>query len=268
MAAIGGAVTEIRRTWRVIARIWATLGGLALAGVVAWSWLAYQASDAAQAALSANADVEVTRGAHHWLLSPRAAVAGGKPGVVFFPGGLVAPAAYAPLAQGLARAGHRVLLMEVPWRGALGAADGSEVMTRAKSAMQGTMPAGTWVIAGHSRGGAIAARFLSEHPASAAGLILIGTSHPRDFSLAGTTLPVMKILGNRDGVAALEKSQQNRHLLPPTTRWVPIEGGNHSQFGDYGFQPGDNQAGISRDQQRSLTLQAMLAFLQQIAAAN
>ena len=261
-------MTERKRTWRVIARIWATLGALALAGVVAWSWLAYQASDAAQAALSASAEVEVTRGAHHWLFTPRGTAAGGKRGVVFFPGALVAPVAYAPLAHALARAGHRVLLIEVPWRGALGAADGSEVMTRAQSAMQGIAPAGTWVIAGHSRGGAIAARFVSEHPASAAGLILIGTSHPRDFSLASTNLPVMKILGTRDGVAALEKSQQNRPLLPPATRWVSIEGGNHSQFGDYGFQPGDNQAGITRDQQRNLTLQAMLAFLQSITPAN
>ena len=29
-------------------------------------------------------------------------------------------------------------------------------------------------------------------------------------------------------------------LLPPGTRFIPIEGGNHAQFGWYGDQNGDN----------------------------
>ena len=32
-----------------------------------------------------------------------------------------------------------------------------------------------------------------------------------------------------------------------------IEGGNHAQFGDYGLQKGDGQAGISREEQQEIT---------------
>jgi hypothetical protein len=42
---------------------------------------------------------------------------------------------------------------------------------------------------------------------------------------------------------------------------VLIEGGNHSQFGYYGVQLGDNSAGISREQQQELTVEGVLAAL-------
>lgn len=46
----------------------------------------------------------------------------------------------------------------------------------------GGVPA--WVIAGHSRGGVIAATLARDGFPSLAGVVLIGTSHPRDFALA------------------------------------------------------------------------------------
>jgi len=96
----------------------------------------------------------------------------------------------------------------------------------------------------------------------------VGTSHPRDFSLAESTLLVTKILGTRDGVAPIERSEENRHLLPATSRWVLIEGGNHSQFGWYGFQPGDHFATIDRDRQQELTRTAIVDALESAARGN
>lgn len=95
-----------------------------------------------------------------------------------------------------------------------------------------------------------------------AGLVLIGTSHPRDFDLSATTVPVLKVLGTRDGVAALEKSERNRSKLPASARWILIEGGNHSQFGYYGFQPEDRWASISRAEQQRQTVAAVLDALE------
>jgi hypothetical protein len=40
-----------------------------------------------------------------------------------------------------------------------------------------------------------------------------------------------------------------------------IDGGNHSQFGCYGFQLGDHRATISRADQQAQTLQALLDSL-------
>ena len=81
--------------------------------------------------------------------------------------------------------------------------------------------------------------------------MLIGSSHPRDVSLAALTIPVTKIAGTRDGLASPGKVRANRHNLPASTHCEWIEGGNHSQFGWYGFQPGDHFGRITRDEQHA-----------------
>jgi hypothetical protein len=55
-------------------------------------------------------------------------------------------------------------------------------------------------------------------------LVLVGTPHPRDFSLADVAVPVTKIVGDKDCIADLVKSERHRPLLPATTRWIVIEG--------------------------------------------
>ena len=116
-------------------------------------------------------------------------------------------------------------------------------------------------MAGYSRGGEIAARFVHAGDEAFAGLVLIGTSHPRDLTLAGTDVPVTRIFGTRDTVADAEKLEATRHNLPASTTLVRIEGGNHSQFGHYGFQPGDWPATITREAQQRIMLEAILASL-------
>ncbi len=56
-----------------------------------------------------------------------------------------------------------------------------------------------------------------------------------------------KVFGTEDQVAKQSQSEANKKLLPATTTWVRVEGGNHAQFGWYGGQPGDGKAKISRD---------------------
>ena len=63
--------------------------------------------------------------------------------------------------------------------------------------------------------------------------------------------------------AAYVRSSKARRNLPPDTRDIRIDGGNHSQFGYYGFQPGDWPATITRDEQQRLTLDAILSALRQ-----
>jgi len=117
-----------------------------------------------------------------------------------------------------------------------------------------------YILAGHSQGAKMAARFVYEHPDLIDKLVLIGTTHPRDISLAGRTLPVLKIYGSHDGVANEADILANRDKLPTTTEFVRIEGGNHAQFGYYGFQLGDNSATISRERQQGETLKYLLGF--------
>ena len=245
--------------WPVIRRIWITTGIGATIVFVVWSLLAYRASSEARAALESSDAVLVTRGEHHWLFSPRAAAPG--VGLIFYPGALVDPVAYAPLLRSVAAAGYPALLVEVPRRAALGGAEGAPPLTRGVDAMQSVPQVKRWVVAGHSRGGAIASRLARTNAGSLAGLVLLGTSHPRDFSLANSGLRVTRVYGTRDTVADVEKLEITKPNLPADTRHVRIDGGNHSQFGSYGFQPGDWPATISREDQQRQILEAVLEML-------
>jgi hypothetical protein len=54
------------------------------------------------------------------------------------------------------------------------------------------------------------------------------------------------LYGTRDTVADVVKLEASRANLPAHARRVRIDGSNHSQFGYYGFQPGDWPATITR----------------------
>jgi pimeloyl-ACP methyl ester carboxylesterase len=134
--------------------------------------------------------------------------------------------------------------------------------------VQAGEPARRWVLAGHSRGAALGARFAAVYPDLLAGLVLIGTTHPKRGSLASLAIPVTKIYGTRDCVADSASVLANASLLPPGTRWVRIEGANHRQFGWYGAQLGDCSATISREAQQARTLEVLRAVLDSIDAGD
>jgi alpha-beta hydrolase superfamily lysophospholipase len=231
-----------------------------------WMLIASRATAPARAALSSDGQVTVLRGPHYWAFQPTAEPA--RAGLLFFPGAVVDPVAYAPLVRDAAAVGYAGVLVEVPRRGALGGADDPVVFDRARAAMASFRHVDRWVVAGHSRGGLIAATFVRADPSRFAGLVLIGTTHPRDFSLADAQLPVMKVYGTRDTVADVDKIMANRTNLPSGTRMVAIAGGNHSQFGYYGFQLGDWPATIGREEQQRLTREALRTALREATNRN
>ncbi|MDB6027125.1 MAG: alpha/beta hydrolase [Verrucomicrobiales bacterium] len=253
-----------KTVWSRLWRIWAVFGLTAIVGFTAWCVVAYRASDEARQALHSDKEMEVIHGDGYWSFVSRTPSKSSL-GLLFFPGSLVEPAAYAPLARAVALKGYPVLLIELPRRGAFGGASGNVAIRRARNLMEHSAHATNWVIAGHSLGGVIASRFVQQQTNGVAGLVLVGTSHPRDFSLAHLKFPVTKILGTRDGLASVKKSEETRHNLPSSAHWVVIEGGNHSQFGSYGFQPGDYRATITREQQE---MQTLAAFLEMLASAS
>ena len=251
-------MTKKTSIWRKLHRIWITTGAIAGVIFVVWSLLAYRATAVAHQALQPDAAVTVTAGDGSWSFTPRTPAAAG---LIFFPGGLVDPVAYAPLAHAVAAAGYPAVLVQVPMRGAFGGADSPAVRSRALLAARSHGSVRAWVIAGHSRGGVIAATFARDGFPSLAGVVLIGTSHPRDFSLAALTIPVTRVYGTADTIASVEKLERTRGNLPASTRMVQIDGGNHSQFGYYGFQFLDWPATITRDAQQAITRQAILDAL-------
>ena len=92
-------------------------------------------------------------------------------------------------------------------------------------------------------------------------LVLVGTSHPRDIDLRDAPFAVVQLLGDRDPIASPTRAERNRHRLPAHARRHVLPGANHSQFGDYGFQPGDRFAGMPRHAQRAATAAVLHAAL-------
>jgi pimeloyl-ACP methyl ester carboxylesterase len=179
-------------------------------------------------------------------------------GLLLLPGCPVDPVAYTPLGRRIAEQGHLAMIVKIPYRCASSSNLAAQLDRRVR-ALAATSPTTRWVLAGHSRGAAHAARIANANPNHLVAYVLIGTSHPRDHDLSQLAIDVTKVAATKDNVAGPAQFETAR--LPASTRWVRIEGGNHAQFGHYGYQLFDGRATITRDAQQAATLAALLAVL-------
>ena len=182
-------------------------------------------------------------------------------GLIFYPGGLVSAQAYVPLLDDIAAAGYPVVIAHMPL--------GLAVFAPMRGVgMTSEYPGVTrWIIAGHSLGGAMAARAVFREPDAFGGLILVASYPANSDDLSDRNIPVVSIYADADGVATVEEIESAKPLLPPDTTFVEIAGGNHAQFGSYGEQDGDYEASIPRDVQQRLTVRAMLQLLDSFSPA-
>ena len=239
---------HLKRLLLVLA-LFAVAGAVGLALFVSTSG---RATASAEAATQTDAQVQVNTA--RWL-EFRPAGQTPRVGLIFYPGGLVHPDAYAPAARAIAAQGYLVVIPPMPLNLAVIASD------RATEVMAAYPDIQRWVVGGHSLGGAMAARYAYQHPDRVAGLVLWAAYPEASASLADRPLPVVSVYGTRDGLATLDKIEASRPNLPPTTRYTPIEGGNHAQFGDYGPQRGDQPAQVSVEAQRAQVVEATVALL-------
>jgi predicted alpha/beta-hydrolase family hydrolase len=237
--------------------VWAVLGALAM---IAFAWT-FQAHGVDSDVTESDDRVRVTDHAHHIEFAPVGGAAQAR--LVFFPGGMVQPEAYAPVARAVAERGYEVVLVRLPFLGrhAPGESHKREALRRAEEVLRDAGDGVRRVVAGHSFGGVLASRLVAENPALIDGLVLIATTHPRDVDLSATRVHITKVLGTRDGVASIEKARANARLLPDDVRWVEIEGANHAQFGHYGPQLGDGRATLSRAEQQSRLVDLLIEEL-------
>lgn len=243
---------------RNLSRVWVAAGLC----FVAWMWFGMQAAGLPEGVLRSDAAVRVSLQSAVRSFDPVPARAGA--GLIFLPGGLVEPVAYAPLLKAIAAAGYPTRLVELPWRCACTAGQEASLFGEIDAVIAGDAET-RWVLGGHSRGAMLAARYALGRAQRLAGLALLATTHPKRVDLSGfASLPVWKIHGAADGIAPLASARANSHNLPENTRWIEIEGGNHAQFGYYRYQLGDGSAAISRAEQQRQIEQALLAILAEV----
>ena len=124
-------------------------------GVLAWSKIGtYPARMVALSALESTDRVTITQ--DKWIVfEPDQET---DTGLIFYPGGLVEPTAYAPILRKIAEEGVLVIITPMPLNlGILNTGAASEVIDAYPQIT-------TWILAGHSLGGASAAIFAENNP--------------------------------------------------------------------------------------------------------
>jgi dienelactone hydrolase len=224
-----------------------------------WLLNSYRTRGIDPALFASDAHVSVQRSQDLLAFLPTAGASAS--GLVFIVGAGVAPDAYAPMLRPIATNGHPVIVVGLPYRIAPLERHRTAAVHRARAIIENDTSAESWVIAGHSLGGALVCRIAADAPSRVKAIVLIGTSHPKKIDLSRTRVPITKVFASRDGIATLEMIHSTEHLLPADTRWIEIEGGNHSQFGHYGHQLLDGWPTITREQQQAITRVALVEAL-------
>lgn len=176
-------------------------------------------------------------------------------GLIFYPGARVAPTAYAGLAQSIADAGYLVVVPHVTLNMAIFDTSVGDRVIADHPEIE------TWFVGGHSLGGTSAAMYLDAHRQEIAGIVFWGSYPGGGTDLSDYDGVVTSIFGSEDGLSTPAKVEAAAPLLPQSTEYVEIVGGNHAQFGDYGSQGGDGVATISLAEQHAEVVAATLAAL-------
>jgi len=185
-------------------------------------------------------------------------------GFIFYPGGAVDPRAYAPFAHAIAAQGFLTAIVKMPGDFAITATD------RATTVMEDYPAIATWAIGGHSLGGVSSCAYAQGNSDRVEGVVLWAAYPSQAYRIDDTDLAVISVYGTNDGVVTLDDIEASEEHLPPDTLWVPIEGGNHTQFGWYAtapdpVQPDDNPADITRKKQQDLVVDATAGFLESLS---
>jgi dienelactone hydrolase len=240
------------RAFKRITLVILLIFAIGTAGFLIWASNPLAAMPEALEALQSDSSVQVTE--EGWVVFQPA---GTNPdtGLILYPGGRVDPRAYAPIARAIAAQGYLVVIVPMPLNLAVLGSDRAQEVMAAYPGIQ------HWAIGGHSLGGAMAARFADQHPGAIEGLVLWAAYPASSDDLSGQSLEVVSIIGSQDGLETDQGVEATRQLLPESTQFIVVEGGNHAQFGWYGEQPGDAEAAITRSDQQAQVLQATLDLL-------
>lgn len=165
--------------------------------------------------------------------------------VIFYPGGKVEYTSYLPLLKQLQDRGVTIFLIKMPFNLAFFDMDAAEKVMNENSQYT------TWDLIGHSLGGVAASSYFADNEEAFDKVVLLGAYIYGDVEARDK---VLLIYGTEDVNLDLDQIQQ-------TDNKVVIEGGNHCQFGNYGFQKGDGEATISREEQQNIAAASILEWI-------
>lgn len=209
----------------------------------------YKASGEAKSYLNGDAVVSVTYEKSWYRFDNQSS---DENAIVFYTGAKVDPVSYSPLCSQIAHQGIDVYLVKSPLYFPL-------LSVNAASEVVGLKRHTNLYMMGHSLGGTSAALFLSGNKDETfKGIVFLASYPNRELN---DSYRCLSIYGSNDTVLNKAEYEKNRSNFPAKMAEIVIDGGNHSNFGDYGFQRGDGAASISRDEQTRQTKNAVVDFI-------
>lgn len=140
------------------------------------------------------------------------------------------------------------------------------------------VPKGKWAIAGHSAGGFANTEYAAEFGDRIYAVVMHAGGWSANFT--ENPLPIAQIYGTLDDISpgGYDRYRYEYTDPPPkgkgplvnlkTSKFVPIEGANHHQVGDYGYQSPDQIATISMEQQVAKFATETVSFLEDVASGK
>jgi pimeloyl-ACP methyl ester carboxylesterase len=183
-----------------------------------------------------------------------------KAGLVFYHGAESDPRIYARPLRAIAEQGYLVVAITMPRYLAVMAPSMADKVLAEYPEID------TWVVAGHSMGGAMAAKYAFENPEKVSGLLLWDAYPPADVDLNKVPVTVAQIYRTDAEGIAPESFRNARHLIPDNALLTPIPEGEHTYFGDYvlaSHRPVPDTP-LTIDEQQVQIIQASLEFLEQL----
>ncbi|MCR5055129.1 MAG: alpha/beta hydrolase [Lachnospiraceae bacterium] len=228
----------------MIRNVLVLFAGLYLAGGLFYFSIYNKATPIGMSALESDDKVEVSRleGKNGFFFDGP----GTDKALIFYPGAKIATEAYAPLLHSLAADGVDAFVIDMPFHLAF--------FGRGKAAMVfDNYSYDHWYMGGHSLGGVMAAAYTSQNyeKNDIEGLILMG-SYPQ--SKVPESIAFYSVVGSEDHIMDLRQYEKNRVNWSENAVEIIIEGGNHSQFANYGLQRGDGEASITIEEQQKQTI--------------
>ena len=171
--------------------------------------------------------------------------------LVFYQGAKVDALAYAPLMTRIAEGGVDCFVADMPFNVAT-------FDTNRADRFINNYQYDEWIAMGHSMGGLEIANYVDAHPGTFKKLFLLASypSKPVDEDVE-----FYSIYGSNDECLNRDNYKKCKSNWPSKATEIVIDGGNHSQFGNYGGQSLDGVAGISPDVQQGVVVEAVLAGL-------
>lgn len=179
-------------------------------------------------------------------------------GVILYTGARIRPEAYAPQGAAIGDQGIPVFIPYLTLNLAVLEQEAAMAVIAAHPEVA------SWVVVGHSLGGAMAARLVDR--GAVEGLVLWAAYPEGSLDLTGSGAEVASVYGSNDAIATPAEVLAAAPRLPAATRFVEVAGGNHAQFGWYGDQRGDGEATVSRPVQQETAVAAVLETVAALAA--